>query len=161
MDIDMAHFRRRAGLFWERVERAEECWPWTMARQDSGYGRARLPGYPTMPAHRVAYMLANGPIPDGYHIDHLCRNPPCCNPAHLEAVTPAENHRRTRRDFAASIHERVRKTGGSSWQVKWREHSPGSWRWRTRTFRTHEAAAEWIEAERARRATPTGMAVAS
>ena len=42
-------------------------------------------------AHRVAYELMIGPIPAGYDIDHLCREPRCCNPAHLEAVPHREN----------------------------------------------------------------------
>jgi hypothetical protein len=42
-------------------------------------------------AHRVAYELLVGPIPDGMHLDHLCRTPACVNPAHLEPVTPRVN----------------------------------------------------------------------
>jgi hypothetical protein len=45
--------------------------------------------------HRVAYELAKGPIPAGMQIDHLCRVLTCCNPAHLEAVTPRTNVRRS------------------------------------------------------------------
>lgn len=44
--------------------------------------------------HRVAYEATNGPVPRGLCIDHLCRNRKCCNPAHLEAVTPRENNAR-------------------------------------------------------------------
>lgn len=47
-------------------------------------------------AHRLAYIRAKGPIPEGHHIDHLCRVTTCVNPDHLEAVTPGENVRRTR-----------------------------------------------------------------
>jgi hypothetical protein len=45
-------------------------------------------------AHRLAYELLVGPIPEGLHIDHLCRRPECVNPAHLEPVTNVENIRR-------------------------------------------------------------------
>lgn len=44
-----------------------------------------------VPVHRVAYEAAKGPIPEGLHIDHLCRNRACCNPDHLEAVTKRVN----------------------------------------------------------------------
>lgn len=60
---------------------------------DRGYGRVGI-GRKAEYAHRVMFEAANGPIPDGLHIDHLCRNRSCCNPAHLEAVTQAENNRR-------------------------------------------------------------------
>ena len=45
-------------------------------------------------AHRASHILYKGPIPDGLHIDHLCRNTCCVNPDHLEAVTPGDNVRR-------------------------------------------------------------------
>lgn len=44
-----------------------------------------------MSAHRIAYEIVIGPIPDGLVIDHLCRIPACVNPAHLEPVTSREN----------------------------------------------------------------------
>jgi hypothetical protein len=52
-----------------------------------GGGRHGGPRY----AHRVAYEELVGPIPDGLHIDHLCREPRCCNPMHLEPVPHGEN----------------------------------------------------------------------
>lgn len=45
-------------------------------------------------AHRVAYELLRGPVPDGHEIDHVCRTRLCVNPEHLEVVTGAENIRR-------------------------------------------------------------------
>lgn len=58
-----------------------------------GYGRLQLGRKMTL-AHRAAYTLVNGPIPDGLTLDHLCRVRRCVAPLHLEPVTRAENQRR-------------------------------------------------------------------
>jgi hypothetical protein len=69
----------------------DECWPWRGTMKNEGYGVVSVDGRQHH-AHRVAYQLAhpNENI-DGLHVDHLCRNRRCCNPAHLEAVTPRVN----------------------------------------------------------------------
>jgi hypothetical protein len=84
---------------WVRVDQAggpDSCWPFQGYRDLQGYGRLsagrRRDG--AILAHRAAYLDRAGPIPDGLTVDHLCRNPPCCNPAHMELVTLAENSRR-------------------------------------------------------------------
>lgn len=72
------------------------CWVWQGHKKPDGYGRMRLSSGRQASVHRVAFEAWNGQIGRGLHIDHLCRNPSCCNPDHLEAVTPGENTRRSR-----------------------------------------------------------------
>jgi hypothetical protein len=85
--------RPEADRFWEKVDKSGECWLW-QAGKCAGYGRFFVPGSRPVPAHRWAYEALVGPIPDGLVIDHLCRNPACVNPAHMEPVTIVENVRR-------------------------------------------------------------------
>lgn len=81
-----------AAWFWQKVTRSEhECWPWSGATHDKGYGNIGIDGRTTT-THRLAYTLAVGPIPPGMHVLHRCDNPPCCNPAHLFIGTNRDNH---------------------------------------------------------------------
>lgn len=65
------------------------CWVWTGATSN-GYGQVRRNGK-LINVAVAAYEVRYGPIPAGLEIDHLCRNRPCWNPKHLEAVTHHEN----------------------------------------------------------------------
>lgn len=82
--------------FWAKISPCPMtgCWLWTGSLTVAGgYGQFRSGGRPRR-AHRLAYETLVGPIPDGLHLDHLCRTPCCVNPAHLEPVTGPENTRR-------------------------------------------------------------------
>lgn len=97
--------RPLAERFWPKVNKTPVCWIWMGGKSGHGYGviggEGGRAGKQLM-AHRVAYELLRGPIPEGLVIDHLCRNPPCVNPAHLEVVTYSENYRRGMRRLATT-----------------------------------------------------------
>ena len=76
--------------FWDKIEKTEACWLRRGTNRGHGYGTMSIRNK-TYYAHRFAYELLIGPIPDGLCLDHLCRNTLCVNPEHLEPVTNAEN----------------------------------------------------------------------
>lgn len=97
------------------------CWLWAGADNGGGYGKFR-----GKYAHRVSYEMRNGAIPEGLHLDHLCRVPCCVNPDHLEPVTNQENARRGEagfhmRDGGAPVgenHPRSRMTAAKVIEVR-------------------------------------------
>lgn len=76
--------------FWSYVIRADGCWGWSGPMNRNGYGKLGI-GQKRVAAHRFAYQLLVGEIPEGLEIDHICRVRSCVNPQHLQAVTRKEN----------------------------------------------------------------------
>ncbi len=77
--------------FWKKVEASPvDCWNWTAWKNQKDYGRF-WDGTRSVMAHRFLWEQMNGVIPEGFELDHLCRNPACVNPQHLEVVTRSEN----------------------------------------------------------------------
>lgn len=97
------HFRvsSHEDRFWSKVAKTEsqdDCWEWTAGCQKSGYGQFSIRTGEKISAHRMAWILTNGDIPDGLCVLHSCDNPPCCNPRHLFTGTQGDN-----------IHDMIRK----------------------------------------------------
>lgn len=85
-----------AERFWASVDQTPgqgpngDCWEWQRGRVAQGYGRLSI-GKGEVRAHRYAYEMAFGEIPDGMMVCHRCDNPPCCNPNHLFLGTAGDN----------------------------------------------------------------------
>jgi hypothetical protein len=82
-----------AEYLWRRVERVPSgCWEWRGYIRPAGYGQIGLPGTgKIIDTHRAAWIVTNGPIPDGLFVCHHCDNPPCCRPDHLFLGDAAAN----------------------------------------------------------------------
>ncbi len=90
------HGKTNEEVFWSFVNKTATCWLWTGGLTRKGYGSFQVRwedgSYKTVGAHRFAYELLIGPIPDGKVLDHIvCDNPPCVNPWHTVPTTDEKN----------------------------------------------------------------------
>jgi len=75
----------------EKVDVSPEgCWIWQAAKSRDGYGKFAL-NRVNSNAHRVAFLLLRGDIPEGYDLHHVCENTLCVNPEHLQPVTKRQH----------------------------------------------------------------------
>lgn len=120
------------------------CWIWTRGKTKSGYGTTRWLDGKARYLHRITYTIYVGAIPDGFQIDHRCRVRACCNPNHLDAVTPRTN---TLRGVKATKTECIAGHPLSGDNLIWTDHGPG----RPRTRRCRACDNRWQRERWARR----------
>lgn len=153
--------------FWKRVDSRDSvgCWIWTGGVTPDGYGYIHASAGRRLYAHRLAYELSQGPIPDGLTIDHVCHNGSgctegtacphrrCVNPAHLEAVPLPVNVRRgARRRSVRGPDER--RAAARTWYESHREQELA----RSRAWRlAHPGYQREWQAARKRRATSEAL----
>lgn len=131
--------------FWSKTEKQGGCLIW-MGSLLRGYGQFRYKGA-TRYAHRVAYELAYGSIPEGMHLDHTCWNRQCVTPEHLKVVTQAlnnQNYPGARSDSRSGVRGVWWESGRSKWVACAQARGAGKFMQRFDTLEEAEAAVvEW------------------
>ena len=94
--------------FFKKADTSSTCWQWLGSKYANGYGKLGKAG---IMAHRIAYELTRGHVPEDMCLDHLCKNRLCVNPDHLEIVTLVENVMRGESQHAKNARKTACKRG--------------------------------------------------
>lgn len=91
--VSLESISRLTNRFWARVDRGspDSCWLWEGPKTGSQAYGAFCFDSKYVYAHRFAYILHHGEIPDGHVVMHTCDTPHCVNPAHLKSGTQQDN----------------------------------------------------------------------
>ena len=106
--------------FFAKVEKTESCWNWKASVNLQGYGTFWI-NPRNYGAHRAAYLLFVGDIPDGLEVDHKCRNILCVNPDHLrllDSQSNSENHSGATVRSTSGVRGVFWNSGSEKWHAK-------------------------------------------
>jgi len=114
--------------FWLKVDKEGQdgCWLWTGCKtkgRHGGYGQIGVSGK-LLRAHRVSWELANGPLPPGVFLDHVCNNRSCVNPGHLRQASLADNNcnRKMHRNNSCGLKGVYFDKPAKRWRARIRRH---------------------------------------
>lgn len=120
LELKRQRYRTSEEAFLSRISESGDCLVWTGPTTEEGYGTMQAEARQVF-THRYAWERANGPIPDGMHIDHMCFNTSCVKAEHLRAVRPGHNNQNRSgadRGSASGIRNVNRSTLGRPWDVR-------------------------------------------
>lgn len=129
-DLDYLATKENVDKFWEKVKKTNNCWLWVASLTEDGYGRLlrqRNGERRLFLAHRYAWLLSNGEIPDGLCVLHTCDTPACVRPNHLFLGTQLDNiddmtakgrARTTLRKLTVSQVDELRRLRKAGWMFK-------------------------------------------
>jgi hypothetical protein len=93
--------------WWRDAAQDHGCWLWQGTTNDKGYGTI-WNGHGNVMAYVYGWVMTRGELPEGFELDHVCRNPRCVKPTHMEPVTSSVNHlRKPPRDVCLKGHPLV------------------------------------------------------